>query len=138
MTTRTTKRPWTSGAAGALLALLLALPAVADAADRPVAGRYLRAAGQHLQLQLTIGSPAPASIIVVQTLPPGTAIVQAQPAAQRIDGRRGEVKWLLKGESGAMVLDLQLAQPVRAGEVRGQIRYKHPATGATITDNIAP
>jgi hypothetical protein len=137
-TTRTTKRPWTCGAATALLALLLALPAVVDAADGPVVGRYLRAEGQQIQLQLAIGSPAPASIIVTQTLPPGTAIVQAQPPVSRFDGQSGEAKWLLKGESGTMVLDLQLAQPIRAGEVKGQIRYKHPATGATVTENIAP
>jgi hypothetical protein len=124
---------------GALLALLLALPVIAGAANRSVTCRYLQADGRHIQLQLTIGSPAPATIIVIQYLPPGTAIEQAQPAFSRFNQNSGEAKWLLKGVgAGRLLIDLHLSQPVQAGTVHGEIRYKHPTTGAMITEKIAP
>ncbi|MDA8164270.1 MAG: hypothetical protein M0017_04475 [Desulfobacteraceae bacterium] len=136
MKTKTGKRSWTFGAA-ALLIFLLVLPSLAKAAAGPVTGRYLRAEGQLIQLQITIGSPTPASIIVVQNLPPGTAIVQARPQVNRYDMQSGEAKWLLRG-SGTLLLELDLAQPVRPGQIRGQVRYKDPATGATMTEDLAP
>lgn len=133
------KWPWTCGAVNGLLALLLALPAIADAAGKPVSSRYLQPGGRHIQLQLSVGAPAPATIIVVQSLPPGATIERAQPPVSRFDRQSGEAKWLLKGtDHTSLLVDLHLSEPVRASELRGQIRYKHPVTGVMITDNVAP
>jgi hypothetical protein len=121
-----------------LLALLITIPvAAAWGGEQLISCRYLNTRGQDIRLELAIGSPAPSTVIVSQHLPAGTVIEQAQPAVNRFDQRRGEAKWLLNGiGSGRLVIEMRLSKPVRAGELRGQIQYKHPVTGAMIVEDI--
>jgi uncharacterized protein (DUF58 family) len=123
-----------------LLALLITIPTAAARDGEPlVTSRYLKAQGRDIRLELTIGSPAPATVIVTQHLPADISIEQAQPAVNRFDQRRSEAKWLLSGiDRGRLGIEMRLSRPVRAGELRGQIQYKHPLTGAMVVENIGP
>ena len=113
--------------------------AAARGQEKLVSCRYLKAQGQTIQLELSIGRPAPTTVIVIQNLPPGAAIVSASPPVKRFDAASGEAKWLLKGlTSGQRLLEMKLSTPIQARELRGQIRYKHPATGAMVAEHIAP
>lgn len=121
----------------ATLALLL-WPALAWADDL-VRCRYLAAAGQEISLQLEIGSPAPASVIVIQHLPVGLAIEAATPPLQKFTPNQGEAKWLLKKpQPGVLAVVMRLARPAQAGEVSAEVRYLSPATGAMVVIPVRP
>jgi hypothetical protein len=122
-----------------ILACLLVAAATAWGQEKLVSCRYLKAEGKTIQLELSIGRPAPSTVIVIQNLPSGARIVGASPPVKRFDPQSGEAKWLLKGvRSGELLVQMELSRPIRARELRGQIRYKHPATGAMVAERIAP
>lgn len=83
--------------AGYLLVALLLLP-VTGIAQESVSARYLGVSGDTVRLRLTIGSPAPQSLILEQYLPPGAKAVATSPSARQA-GNSGVVKWLFKGVS---------------------------------------
>lgn len=120
-----------------LLALLLILPAEPLAGEPLVSGHAAGAGGREIRLEISVGSPPPATVIVTLKLPAGTAVEQAQPAASRFDHKSGEAKWLLSGlGSGRFIIKLQLSRPVTPSELSGRISYKHPATGAMQEEEI--
>ena len=98
-----------------------------------VMGRYLRSEGKEIQLELDVQPPTPASVIVVQYLPKGIGIMSSSPKPMKFNQKKGVAKWLLKGvEPGKRLVTMQLDRPLRSGEVSGEVRYKHPATGKMI------
>lgn len=128
-------------ASGLLLALLvhLSLPTALQADEAQVSGQYLSSAGQDIQLQITVSRPAPSTLIVSQNLPVGTVIEAATPAFHQYDASKGEVKWLLTNISpGRYTLSLHLVHPVASGAVRGEIRYKDPASARLIQLQVKP
>ena len=121
------------------LFVLLALPTPLCAAGALVSGQYLSATGQDIQLQITVASPAPTTLIVVQNLPAGTVIETASPAFHQHDAGKGEVKWLLtQVKPGRYVLNLHLSRPMFPGGISGEIRYKEPASGRLINLPVRP
>ena len=104
-----------------------------------VSGHYISSAGKRIDLALDIQSPAPASVIVEQYLPPDTEIVVSKPEFKKYNRKKGEVKWLLKNvSSGKMTISLQLANAIGKGDVQALIRCKDPATGKFIEKKIHP
>jgi hypothetical protein len=119
------------------LALLLT-PALLWANDL-ITCHYLQASGQEIRLELDIGRPAPASVIVIQHLPRGTGIKSSSPRLQKFNKKRSEAKWLLKGpRPGLLTMAMHLDRPVKKGAVSGELRYMNPATGKMVTMRIAP
>jgi len=118
-----------------ILATLAVLPCPIPArADEAVTCRYLQQEGDEISVELNIKSPAPASVIIMQQLPPGIMIVSASPAPRKSNPAKGEAKWLLKGpQPGSLKISMHLDRPVRAGQVTGEIRYKDPTTDGMIT-----
>ena len=103
-----------------------------------LAARYARLAGQEVVVEVAVGQPPPPTLIVIQTLPPEVAVVQAEPATSSSNSKTGEVKWLLRGvKAGNLSLRLTLDRPVAAGEVSGEIRYREPGAGDMVTLPIA-
>lgn len=99
--------------------------------------RYLSSQGETISLELSIGSPPPASIIVVQSLPAGTEILSSSPSPQKFGN--GEAKWLLKDTNpGRQVISIRVSPPISGGSLRGEIRYKDPATGSLQSMPIRP
>lgn len=121
------------------LLVLLALPMPLCAGEALVSGQYLSAAGQDIQLQITVASPAPSTLIVIQNLPTGTMIEAASPAFHQYDTGKGEVKWLLtKVNPGKYLVSLRLSRPVAHGGISGEVRYKDPANGRLTNLPVKP
>jgi hypothetical protein len=123
-----------------LLVVLFIFAAAAGAGEEQlVAGHWLGAGERDIRLELVVGVPAPAMVIVTLKLPAGTVIEQAQPPASRFDKGSGEAKWLLNGlASGRFPIDLRLSRAALAGELDGKIHYKHPGSGAMVEEEITP
>jgi hypothetical protein len=99
-----------------------------------VSGRYLEK-GTTVSLEIRIGRPAPASLIVIQHLPQGTEIVSADPPCRKYNAARGEARWLLrKPAPGTLTIHLTLAQPAAA--VSAELRCMDPATGRLVTTEV--
>jgi hypothetical protein len=94
-----------------------------------VSANYLQAGGASLVVQVSIDAPPPRSLILVQRLPPGTRILEAQPPASQVSPGQGEAKWLLRNPvPGHHTIRMTLEPPVDAGALSGQILYL-PAQG---------
>jgi len=124
-----------------LLALLMlfVLPTNLRAGEALVQGQYLSIGGQDIQLRITVASPAPSTLIVIQNLPVGTVIESASPAFNQYNAGKGEVKWLLTHVSqGSYTLSLHLLLPLASGGINGEIRYKDPASGRLTNLPVRP
>jgi len=116
----------------------ISFPGAGSAAE-PVSCRYLQSEGRTIQLELHIGTPPPAMLILVQRFSQGAVIKAASPPVQKFSSSKDEAKWLLKRlQAGSMVFTMELEQPVAAKAVSGEIRYKDPASGKTETMQVAP
>jgi len=121
------------------LLVLLSLPNPLCAGEALVSGQYLSVAGQNIQLRITVASPAPSTLIVIQNLPMGTVIEAVSPAFHQYDVGKGEGKWLLtQVRPGRYILSLRLVRPVALGGISGEIRYKDPASGRLTNLPIRP
>lgn len=128
-----------SGLLFVALLLLVSLPMPLCAGEGLVGGQYLSAAGQDIQLLITVGSPAPTTLIVIQNLPSGTVVDSASPAFNQYDAGKGEVKWLLTHVNpGRYTVSLRLQHPVVSGRISGDIRYKDPGSGRMINLRVRP
>lgn len=110
------------------LSLLLLMPRTSGAAAS-VSAVYTQAQGTLLAVEIRIGVPPPASLILVQNLPSGVSLLGAQPPANNINPGKGEAKWLLRGITpGQFTIRMTLDRPVNPGDISGEIRFK-PAQG---------
>lgn len=122
-----------------VLIALCCMPTHLRAAGTLVSGQYLSAAGQDIQLQITVANPSPTTLIVIQNLPIGTVIETATPAFHQYNAGKGEVKWLLtKISPGTYVINLRVQRAVASGGISGEIRYKEPDSGRMINLPIRP
>lgn len=119
-------------------ALLLCLSIAVQAhAVGIVSGRYLTRTATELALEIKVGTPAPASIIIIQHLPPGTALAAADPPYKKYNAHKGEVRWLLrKVQPGTLTVQLKLSTPVKPDQVNAEIRCMDPATGKLVTTQV--
>jgi len=102
-----------------------------------VSGRYLTRTSTELTLEIEVGAPVPISLIIIQHLPPGTALAAAHPAYKKYNARTGEVRWLLPSvQAGTITVQLKLAAPVNPDQVRAEIRCMDPTTGTLVTTRI--
>lgn len=104
-----------------------------------VSCRYLVASGSRIELEVTIGTPPPATLIITQALPPGVTVTGTTPQVKKFSQRPGEAKWLIMGSGpGTTVIVMTLSKAVQAGQLGGEMIYNDPATGATIRMPITP
>lgn len=117
-----------------LLALLMASSVHARGV---VGGRYLQNSGRQIVLEVSIGAPAPASLILKQQLPPGTRIVGAAPPVKKYTPANGMATWLITGlKPGRLIIRLQLESPLQGAPPMAEVRCKDPVTGAYMTTRI--
>ncbi len=133
-----TQRNWIkkSGVVAAvlLLGLLFCLQAQARGI---VSGRYLVKTATELRLEIKVAAPAPASLIIIQHLPPGTSLTAANPAYKKYNAETGEVRWLLRRvQAGTLTLHLKLSGLTRPDQVSAEIRCMDPATGRLLTTQV--
>ena len=124
---------------GILLAVLLLCLSVSVPARAVglISGRYLSRTATELTLEIKIGSPPPASLIIIQHLPPGTAPASANPPYKKYNAKKGEVRWLLRNvQAGTITVHLKLKAPVKPNQVSAEIRCKNPSTGKLVTTQV--
>lgn len=121
-----------------ILFLAIFLPLPAQAID-PVTGRYRSTFGSTIELDLRVGYPPPASIIIEQYFPVGLHVIRADPALHKFSTTRGVAKWLLKGVSpGSYTISLQFDQFVQSSVAHAIIRYRYPLRGYFVEYRINP
>lgn len=103
-----------------------------------ITARYSQPRGTKITWSITIPNPPPAAVIVIQTIPPGTAILSASPAYSSYDKKSGTAKWLLSGvRSGTVVMAMELSQPIRKkGEIHGKIIFQDQAAKSTASTSM--
>ena len=107
----------------ALVLLGAILPPDCPAAS-DVTAHYSRSHGKRLAITVAIPSHPPASLILVQRLPAGVRIVDANPPADSVNSSAGEAKWLLHDLTpGTLSIRMTLDQEVSAGDISAEIRY---------------
>jgi len=120
-------------------ALLLTILPMQVCAGNLVSAKYITSEGQKIVMELRIQSPAPNTVIVIQHLPKDTGIKQSDPPFDKYNPKRCEAKWLLrKVKPGTLRISMETTGSVKAGEVRGEIRYKDPSTGTMSKTHISP
>ena len=102
-----------------------------------VSGRYLTRTATELTLEIKVGSPAPVSLIIIQHLPPGTALAEANPPYKKYNAKKGEIRWLLREiHPGTLTVQLKLSTPVKPDQVSAEIRCMDPVTGKLVTTRV--
>jgi hypothetical protein len=115
-----------------LVLSLLSWP-LASGAEELVSGRYQELGGNQVRIELKVGSPPPASIILIQNLPKGCKVITSRPEMKKYSPATGKAKWLLsKVVTGKMIISVTLDRPVDKRELSGEIRYRGEA-GKMIT-----
>lgn len=103
-----------------------------------VTGRYLKTSGTTVVLELSVGKPAPSSIIVEHSFTTKNQVLSASPKPKKINSKSGQVKWLVTNiRPGRKQFSLQLAEPLK-GAVQGSLRYREPSTGQFTEKTIRP
>lgn len=120
--------------------LLTIIPAAASHGNPElVTCKYLKSSGNEIQLEVRVGSPPPASLIITQNIPAGIDILSSSPEINKFNKKQGEAKWLLKGISpGSLILSLNLSPPIGPGQISGELRYKNPIDGSMVQMPIRP
>jgi hypothetical protein len=122
-----------------MAALLLTLFPSQICAGNLVSAKYITSKGNQIVMELTIQSPAPNTIIVIQHLPKDTAIKQSDPQFDKYNPKRCEAKWLLrKVKPGNLRILMETTGSAKAGEIKGEIRYKDPLTGTMSEVQVSP
>jgi len=102
-----------------------------------VSGRYPTRTPTELSLEVKVGSPTPVNLIIIQRLPPGTALAAANPPYKKYNAKKGEVRWLLRNvQAGTITVQLKLATPVKPDQVSAEIRCMDPVTGKLVTTQV--
>ena len=111
---------------------MLVLPLLAGAGEL-VSGRYHDLGSNEVRVELSIGRPAPASIILIQNLPVGVKVIASSPELKKYSPGKGQAKWLFrKVAAGKKIVSLTLDRPVTKGEISGEIRCRD-AAGKMVT-----
>ncbi|MFO8240424.1 MAG: hypothetical protein R6T90_05450 [Dissulfuribacterales bacterium] len=119
--------------------LLLTILSSQICAGNLVSAEYITSEGKKIVMELKIQSPAPNTIIVIQHLPKDTGIKQSDPQFDKYNPKRCEAKWLLrKVKPGNLRILMETTGSVKAGEIRGEIRYKDPLTGTMSEVQVSP
>lgn len=119
--------------------LLIFMTPLASQGAELVSCRYLESSGNKILLEMSIGTPPPASLIIIQNIPTGVDIISSSPQIKKFNKKQGEAKWLLKDVgAGNMTLTLTLSSPIGPGQISGEIRYKNPVNGSMIQMPIRP
>jgi hypothetical protein len=112
-----------------LLLFAAAFPPHSPAAAT-VEASYRQAEGTTLTIEISIASPPPSSLILVQQLPAGIRVTNASPPASNVDTAAGNAKWLLRDVSpGTRTIRMSLDRAVEKSEISAEIRYMSAGGG---------
>ena len=106
-------------------------------AQTDVVGSYQDGGGKHVTIKIKVSEPPPMAFIVLQHLPKGVKLLSAVPGPSGSGKGASSVKWLFKhARPGKHKLKMQLSKAVDPKQLKGEIRFRHPKSGAMITRKI--
>ena len=102
-------------------------------AEPNFSARYIQSSGTTLVIEITAGSPPPASAILIQNLPAEVKILHSQPGYSNYNARKNQAKWLLRNlKTGKSKVRMTLDRTVTASNISAEIRFK-PVHGEKMT-----
>lgn len=114
----------------------LLMPAMLMAAP-DITARYAQSQGTRLVIEINVGASQPASVILVQHLPPGVRILSSQPEAEQYGENRGGAKWLLRNlRPGTSTVTMTLDRAVSGADISAEIRFKSAQGGKMTTIQV--
>ncbi|WLE98075.1 MAG: helix-turn-helix domain-containing protein [Candidatus Electrothrix communis] len=92
-----------------------------------ISARYSQPRGKEISWHLSIPSAAPAVVILIQNIPPGTTLLTSSPPYHSYDQEAGTVKWLLTDlEPGKLPMNMELDIPIKKkGEISGELLFEN-------------
>ena len=106
-------------------------------AKTDVSGSYQHGGGNNVIIKIKVSEPPPMAFIVLQHLPKGVRLLSADPRPSGSGKGASSIKWLFKhARSGKHILKMHLSKSVDTKQLRGEIRFRHPQSGAMITRKI--
>ncbi|MCI5224630.1 MAG: hypothetical protein D3924_18670 [Candidatus Electrothrix sp. AR4] len=99
----------------------------ADTTEQQViSARYSQPRGTDIRWHILIPDPPPAVVMMIQRIPPGTAVLNSSPALHSFDRETGTVKWLLTDvKPGKISMKMELDTPIRKkGEIGGEFIFE--------------
>lgn len=118
-----------------LLSAAVAFPV--EAQSETIRAKYLQNSSMGSVLELTIGNPAPSSVIVKQRLPKGTGIKSVNPGYSKFSKGKNEATWLFKRPApGVKRIVVNYTVPAKGGGATAVIRCKSPRDGSFMTVNV--
>ena len=119
-----------------ILLSVCSFASVGQAADG-IRGQYVRKTATSFVLEILVDRPAPANLIVIQRIPPGTAISKASPPPSKYNRKKGVVRWLLRNVApGTIQVRLDLQARVDPAQVQAEIRCKNPVSRKLVTTRV--
>ncbi len=110
--------------------LLVAVSAAPCWSASQVSGHYTSSSGKRISLAVTVGSPPPQSLIIIQKLPAGTTIIKAEPSYKKLNMEKKQAKWLFNNvKPGTISINMELTHPVRKGGIQATVRYRDRQSG---------
>ncbi len=91
-----------------------------------VSARYTQPRGTEISWGISIPSPPPSAVIVIQFIPAGTVIKKSSPVYNSYDAATGTAKWLVTDVlPGRINMSMELDTPIRKkGEIHGKIIFQ--------------
>ncbi len=118
-----------------LLLVVIAFPVTAQA--ETIRAKFLQNNSKGSVLELTIGNPAPSSIIVKQRLPKGTGIKSVNPGYSKFSKGKSEATWLFKRPTpGVKRIVVNYTVSAKGNGATAVIRCKNPRDGSFMTLNV--
>jgi len=121
----------------AIVSILICYSSHADAAS--VTGTYKSVTSKNAVFSITIGNPAPSSLIIQNHHTPGVKASASSPSASKVNYKEGTAKWLLKNtRPGNYTFSITFAGSVIPSDTHLILRYRDPATGSFQETHIRP
>lgn len=127
--------------AGMMLIMVTIVGVAASAlAGPPISARYLKPRGDNITWKIRVPSPAPATVLVTQYIPPGSDILESSHPLNSYDKEKGIAKWLLSPVSpGVLRMEMKLSMPILDnGDIHGEVMFQDESHNTTASILMKP
>ena len=98
------------------------------------AARFVQEQGKEIILQVTMGSPPPRTLIVLQRVPTDAVLLSATPEPKQYKRKKGEIRWLVKNPgSGEQNFVSRFYTALTPEKLSAMVRCKDPESGELMT-----
>ncbi len=127
-----TSRQFVLATSGAICLLLVMLQG-SNASASNVSARLVQTQANSAVVEIALSGPAPSNLIVDVYLPRNTPVVGTNPAPAKIDGKKGNIRWLIKDtQPGTISVHFTTGRPFSRADSSAVIRYRLPGSGTMV------